>query len=52
MQDYQQVLGPRYGDIEQAAIDAVVAVFEGRRQQIGSQQQNDAELQAARAMHR
>jgi hypothetical protein len=44
------VLGPSHGNIEQAAIDAVVPAFEQRGQPIGPQQQNDAEVQAACAM--
>ena len=51
MEDHQKVLGSRHGDIEQPAVDLIVAAFGTRTQQIDPQQQDDAELQAASAMH-
>lgn len=51
MQHYQHVLGARHRHIEQAPVAAIIAGVETRGQQIGPEQQHDAELQAACAMH-
>jgi hypothetical protein len=51
MQDHQHVLGPRHGDVEQTAVPVFIARGERRGQEIGPEQQYDAELQTQRAVH-